>query len=222
MSSYLIIGGNEQQRQEEIARISQRYQVSRFDQIKLPEGRIDQVRQLQHQLHLKSYSSKVRLAIIDQAEKLTIPAQNALLKLLEEPPANAMIILASPTVNPLLPTVVSRCQIIKLRSDPDRPDQETYNSGLMILDSILKARVGERVKIATEISASREKAVEFCQTQLFIWRDRIKQTPAAPGNQKRVQTIRRIQRALHLLEANVNPKLTIENLLYHYPSLQSD
>ncbi len=213
MSSYLIIGASKQKRQEEIARMSHRYQVSRFDQINLTEGRIDQIRQLQHQLQLKSYSSKVRLAVIDQAEKLTIPAQNALLKLLEEPPANAMIILASPTADLLLPTVVSRCQIIKLRTGPDRPDQETYNSGLIILNSILKSGVGERLKIAGEIASTREKAMEFCQNQLFIWRDKIKKTPV----KHHIQTIRQIQRALHFLEANVNPKLVIENLLCHYP-----
>lgn len=218
MSSYLIIGASRQKRQEEIARMSRRCQISRFDQINLTGGRIDQIRQLQHQLQLKSYHSQMRLAVIDQAEKLTIPAQNALLKLLEEPPAHAIIILASPTADLLLPTVVSRCQIIKLRASPDRLDETAYDSGLMILDSILKARVGERMKIATEISASREKAIEFCQNQLFIWRNKIKKTLNEKQQQSWVQTIRRLQRALLLLEANVNPKLVIENLLCHYPS----
>lgn len=62
-------------------------------------------------LSLKPYSAKVKIVIIEQAGKLTTDAQNALLKVLEEPPEHSIIILGVGSVQQLLETVLSRCQI---------------------------------------------------------------------------------------------------------------
>lgn len=72
------------------------------------------VRQLEHLLSLKVPGTAPirRVIIIDQAHTLTHEAQNALLKMLEEPPADTVFILTSPSVQQLLPTVRSRLQTI--------------------------------------------------------------------------------------------------------------
>lgn len=74
---------------------------------------IDQVRALQRDLSFRAHSSRYRVAVLPDAERLGGPAQNALLKLLEEPPAQAVIILTAVTPARLLPTTVSRCQQIR-------------------------------------------------------------------------------------------------------------
>lgn len=220
MQSYLIVGGKQEQRKETADKIISRRKVSRFDQIQVEEANIksigiDQIRQLQHQLNLKPYSSKVKAALILSAEKLTIPAQNAMLKMLEEPPQNTLIILSSPRAGLLLPTIISRCQIIRLPF----LNQKIYNPGLITLNSILKSGVGERLKIAGEIASSREKAIEFCQNQLIIWRNKMKKAPTGvAGAESQVKTIRALQKALYLLETNTNPKLILESLLLQYPA----
>ena len=64
----------------------------------------------------KPYSSKYKVYIIDEAEKMTVQAQNALLKTIEEPPEYAVILFLTNTLDVLLQTVRSRCIIMNLRS----------------------------------------------------------------------------------------------------------
>ncbi|MBI2620628.1 hypothetical protein HYW61_00185 [candidate division WWE3 bacterium] len=77
---------------------------------------IDQVRGAVSFLMKKPVEGKEKALVFQNADLLTIPAQNALLKTLEEPPSYAKIILAVKTENSLLPTVVSRCKRIYVLS----------------------------------------------------------------------------------------------------------
>ena len=77
---------------------------------------IDAVRELLGQLALTRFdSSKPRMIVITDCERLTLPAQNALLKGLEEPPVGSHFLLTSSKTWQILPTVVSRCQLIAMR-----------------------------------------------------------------------------------------------------------
>jgi DNA polymerase III subunit delta' len=79
---------------------------------------IDDIRSLQHSLQLKTLGAGRdirRIVIIESAEALTTEAQNALLKSLEEPPADTVIILTTAKARALLPTIVSRTQRINLK-----------------------------------------------------------------------------------------------------------
>ena len=80
--------------------------------------KIEQVRELQRNLVLKPIESHYKLAIFSQFERATLPAANALLKTLEEPPRHAILILTAHQAINLLPTIVSRCQVIKLKPIP--------------------------------------------------------------------------------------------------------
>lgn len=75
---------------------------------------IDAVRELRHFVQLKAPGSKSlrRGIIIEHAEKLTIEAQNALLKVLEEPPDDTVLVLTVDSQHSLLPTIISRLQTI--------------------------------------------------------------------------------------------------------------
>jgi DNA polymerase-3 subunit delta' len=72
---------------------------------------IGQIRELLETLHRKSESDRGRAAIIEDAERLTVEAQNAFLKSLEEPPPDTLLILITSSLQRLLPTVRSRCSI---------------------------------------------------------------------------------------------------------------
>lgn len=74
-----------------------------------------QIEEFQHELQLKPYESKKKIFIIKHANGMTTSAQNRLLKTLEEPPEYALIILLSTNVNSFLPTIKSRCQILKFK-----------------------------------------------------------------------------------------------------------
>jgi DNA polymerase-3 subunit delta' len=77
---------------------------------------IDQIRKLKKEIAYKPYDSDHKIYIIEKAEKMTKEAANSLLKTLEEPPSFATIILLVEDSGKLLPTIVSRCQQIKLRN----------------------------------------------------------------------------------------------------------
>ncbi len=77
--------------------------------------RIDQIRGLIDTLARKPYGQGLRVAMIAGAHAMNPEAGNALLKMLEEPPAGTILILTAPQTTDLLPTIVSRCQHIRFR-----------------------------------------------------------------------------------------------------------
>ncbi len=74
---------------------------------------VEQVREMQKLLQMASFLNSYKIALIENAEDLSESAQNALLKILEEPKPKTILILISSDHNLLLPTIVSRCQLIK-------------------------------------------------------------------------------------------------------------
>ncbi len=74
---------------------------------------IDQIRELERKLSLYPYNSNYKIALIDQAEKMTDKASNALLKTLEEPGKTTILILITSNAGSLLDTIKSRCQALK-------------------------------------------------------------------------------------------------------------
>jgi DNA polymerase-3 subunit delta' len=82
--------------------------------------KIDTVREWQRDITLRPYEGRRRVLILHDAERLNDAAANAMLKTLEEPPPYATLILVANTAGDLLPTIVSRCQPIKLRPAPRR------------------------------------------------------------------------------------------------------
>ena len=77
--------------------------------------RVDQIRQARGTLVLKPYQSKYRVAIFLRFQEANDSASNALLKTLEEAPSYAVLILTADNPEQLLPTIVSRCEVLRLR-----------------------------------------------------------------------------------------------------------
>ena len=73
---------------------------------------VERVRELKRQLGLKPWGGGYRLVVIVEVERATEEAQNALLKVLEEPPSKTFFILTSVETERVLPTVLSRCRAI--------------------------------------------------------------------------------------------------------------
>lgn len=75
--------------------------------------------QIVNDMGIKPYSSPYKIYIVNEAEKMTPQAQNALLKTLEEPPAYGMILLLTTNVDSFLPTILSRCIVLNMKPVPD-------------------------------------------------------------------------------------------------------
>ena len=76
---------------------------------------VDEIRKLSHFLEKTAQYGGAQLAVIEDAERMTVSAANALLKTLEEPTANSFLILVTNNTESLLPTIMSRAHIINIR-----------------------------------------------------------------------------------------------------------
>jgi hypothetical protein len=92
--------------------------------LEVQKDQLDTVRQLREDLSNQPIYAKTAVLFVKHAEKLSVASQNALLIFLEEPPTNALVILATQVRKYLLPTVLSRCAYFKLPpGSSDAPDE---------------------------------------------------------------------------------------------------
>ncbi|MBF7096104.1 DNA polymerase III subunit delta' [Alkalibacter mobilis] len=80
--------------------------------------KISQIRGMQKNISLKPYEGDMKLYIINQCETMGDPAQNSILKVLEEPESGTVIILVANSKSSILPTILSRCQILNFAPMP--------------------------------------------------------------------------------------------------------
>lgn len=137
-----------------------------------PDGgriKIDQVRELQHELALSPYEAAWRVCVIADFETATVQASNALLKTLEEPPESAVLIVTATDAGLLLPTIVSRCRVMSLRNVPLGEIREalvkTYalqNEEAELLARLSGGRVGWALRAAQDdqVLAERREDIE--------------------------------------------------------------
>lgn len=97
-------------------KIREPYATAKFERaVNIP---VESIRNLQRDIQLKPFEGKRKVIIIAEAEKMHNSSANSLLKTLEEPPADATLILTTNDLNKLLPTVISRCQQIRFGKIP--------------------------------------------------------------------------------------------------------
>lgn len=108
--------------------------------------KVDQVREARRSLALKPYQSKYRVALFLRFQEANDSAANALLKTLEEAPSYAILILTAENPEQLLPTIVSRCEVLRLRPLP-----------VKAIESFLKERGAEaaQANLIAHISGGR-------------------------------------------------------------------
>ena len=87
---------------------------------------VDEIRdQVVNTIDIKPYKYNYKVYIIDEAEKMGVPAQNAILKTVEEPPSYGILFLLTTSKGALLDTIISRCVNLQTRPVPDR-EMENY------------------------------------------------------------------------------------------------
>lgn len=118
---------------------------------------VDDIRiQVNNDILIKPFSSKYKVYLIDEAEKMTEQAQNALLKTIEEPPEYAVIMLLTNNTNRLLQTILSRCVSLSLKAVSNQAIKEYLMQRQAIPDYLAevsagfsRGNVGRAIKYAT-------------------------------------------------------------------------
>jgi len=132
---------------------------------------VDDIRtQINEDIQVKPYSSKYKIYIIPEADLMTVQAQNAILKTIEEPPAYAIIILLTENAQKLLPTICSRCVMLKFRNIKDQLVKKYLMEELQIPDykadvctAFAQGNIGKAVMLAKSeyFNEIREDAVRL-------------------------------------------------------------
>ena len=127
---------------------------------------VDDIRtQVNNDIVIKPYSSRHKIYIIDEAEKMNVQAQNALLKTIEEPPAYAIILLLTTNADNFLPTILSRCVSLNIKAVPDETIQKYLMSNWQIPDyqaqicvAFAQGNVGKAIQLASSSDFNELKA----------------------------------------------------------------
>ncbi len=122
---------------------------------------VDDIRiQVNADIHVKPYNSPYKIYIIDDADKLTEQAQNALLKTIEEPPEYAVILLLTSNIGVLLPTILSRCVLLNLKPVDKQAIREFLMTNYQLPDY--------KAKVASAFSGGNVgKAIKYASSEDF-------------------------------------------------------
>src|SRR5690606_23404490 len=126
---------------------------------------IEQIRGLVEGLALTSYEGGAKVAVIDPADEMNHAAANALLKTLEEPPGDALLVLVADRPGRLPATIFSRCQRLHVRT----PSRETARAWLEALDP--KADWGPALDLAGNAPLAALEALDALETSRSMARD---------------------------------------------------
>ncbi len=124
--------------------------------------------QINNDIGIKPYSSPRKVYIMNEGEKMTVQAQNALLKTLEEPPEYAVILILTANVDSRLPTILSRCVVLNMKPVPDHKVKKYLMEELEIPDykanicvAFARGNIGKAKMLASseEFEKVKEEAV---------------------------------------------------------------
>lgn len=212
MHAYLIVGNSPACRTGKEERLVYSEKLSKKLKTKIlrfPLAKIEDARELGKFTALKL--TEPTAIIINSIDQATEEAQNAFLKNLEEPQENLFFILTATRLAAILPTIVSRCQIIKThkQSLPLRGNSKliTQNENSK-LNNFLKLTVGEKLLLIDKIK-DRGEAKAFVEKIIFY----LHQTLINASNKaKTAKNLEISLKTLNNLEANGNVNLQLSNL----------
>jgi DNA polymerase-3 subunit delta' len=131
-------------------------------------------RGLCHNIGMKPFRGGRKVAVIDDADYLNAEGANSLLKTLEEPPPQSVLMLVGTSAARQLPTIRSRCQLIRFRPlEPEAVAELLVGRGL--IEDAAEAR-----RLAAHSGGSLQRAVELAEGALWAFRSRLHQLLAEP------------------------------------------
>lgn len=127
---------------------------------------VDDIRtQVNNDIVIKPYGSRYKVYIVDEAEKMNVQAQNALLKTIEEPPAYAVILLLTTNADAFLPTILSRCVTLNIKAVPDEQIKKFLMRRYQVPDyqadvcvAFAQGNVGKAIQLASSEDFNELKA----------------------------------------------------------------
>lgn len=161
---------------------------------------ISKVRQIQKFLSQKPFNHSSKIILIQHSDLLAAPAQNALLKSLEEPGDSNYFILTTTTPQAILPTIHSRCRLISKTSNIT-----PIKTKILVSTGNIKADLST----ADQLSADKTSVAPFLKNQLCLYQQRLLTDPSAQTQ----DAIDRLVTCLSMLSHHVDPKSVLDYFL---------
>lgn len=210
MQSILVVGPSEIAKGKALEIIKEN-NISKFDidRILLEKSvGINDIRLLQKRIFLKPIKSEKKVVILEAFLGMTLESQNAFLKLLEEPPSSTTIIVLVNSIDFLLPTIISRCNILVLEKK-EKLDKDTTQNYLKILSQIQNKK--SLLKLAQDYGKSREEALNFLENLMELAEKNLQNDNSLAPLLKDMQKTHTI-----IKTSNVSPRFALENLFLSF------
>lgn len=170
---------------------------------------IDTIHEISRTLAYKPYIENRILVFVFNAQNLTIEAQNAFLKTLEEPSDYCLISLFTTSLETLLPTVISRCRLYKIDDSKDKEDAS--DTAKTILDMDLIERFDYSAKLLGK-GKSRIKCIELVDDLEKYFHTKLLTASTNSDLQKSSTNLKNVKNARNQLMKNANARIAVENL----------
>lgn len=199
MHAYLIVGRGEEKVEAKVERLAKKLKAKIFP---FSLTKINDVRELGN--FTKLTIGAPTAIYIKGIDKATIPALNAFLKNLEEPQPNLFYILTAENVHSILPTIISRCQVIKMGAGEPVANDKTKAQKFLQMDKVKKLSFISQIR-------ARDEAINF--TEGFILGTHSLLIKAGQGHARISQSIKAANFTLAALRANGNVQLQLTNFV---------
>ena len=223
MHAYCITGATSKHRTDYLQKVLRDNAIAPIDQVYIEKNEDDEhigisaVRQFTGRLLLSPQASPYIIGIITRADLLTIEAQNALLKLLEEPPPRVKIYIETESKDQLLPTILSRCQSIQLGSSTEDDSLEAEKA---TIQKLLSSTPSEIMHVIDGAASDRDAAKQWTSQLIVATRALLMAHIHNDGDQKTTSVYMRLVRNLVVaqqeLAVNVNPKLVLDTVFLQH------
>ncbi|MBI3559790.1 hypothetical protein HY087_01530 [Candidatus Gottesmanbacteria bacterium] len=211
MHAYILTGGSENERSERITSLLSERSVSPFDTISIipdtPFIGVDTVRGVTIRLSIHPVISPCHAVVIRNAHTMTPEAQNAFLKTLEEPPGDAIIILETSQPDALLPTILSRCQLVNLGTVAAYADQEILQC-IDTLKYVREASIGCRLQKIDTIAKTHGDALAFVELAIAALQKELSE------HRHHAKLLRSLLTARTQILGNITPKLALDAVFF--------
>lgn len=199
MHAFLLIGSNDSDLKERIDNLSKSLKAKIME---FPLVKIEDVRNLNNLLRLSF--NEPTLIVSENIEEAGEEALNAFLKNLEEPQPNIYFALTASSVRKVLPTIVSRCQVIKSTNMTFHDNQIFKSSDEEEIKTFLEMTPSQRLLLFDKMK-DRNKAIEFIESLIFFLH--------STGDLKNMELLIKTRTCL---KANGNVNLHLTNLVSQY------
>jgi len=171
--SLLIIGGEEEERKEKALFIAkEQFRSSNFDLHSFPpEGKlqigIEEAFEAKRKSNFKPFNSAFTTLLFLELQRATIEAQNALLKLIEEPPKTTKILITAQNESLLPAPIVSRCTFLRLKIPKNRLTEEKETRFALEILFLFAAGIGKRLEKAEKLAKDKKEALDYLRNVIF-------------------------------------------------------